>query len=386
MSEITKVINPNNNNLNKSKLKNKLTFKKFIKREFSKKRIKEYLILVLAAIICTFSYDYFISATTQYGVFPSGAGALARMFAIYSANDKSINNQNAFYFVYLFIMNFPLFIFGGIKISWRFSLKTVVFIFLQSVVNIIFENLPYVNPQSFHLLVDYANYSGKDTNDAGYQIWLFIFAILGGLTFGYSCALTYSVNGSSGGTDFASMYFSVKSKRSIGNINKYINIIILIIVIIMNTFHTSLNEFRHIYNNDSSNTLKIQEYRIKYLFGPSLFASLLFVLVQSAVINVSYPKYQYRTLFIITKKSDIVIHSMRKVGTVLNDISVWDAINTQFDEKIDTKGYKIIMSTITLLEYKKVKHSVMKSDPEARVFLQKVDRIAGSFTIRNNFS
>ncbi len=353
-------------------------FSIFKQKDLLKKRVIEYLILIFSAFICTLSYDYFISSTSQFGIFPSGLGGLARMTAIYTSSE--LTTQNFYYFIYLFLFNLPLFIFSIIKISVKFSLKTIVFILLQLVFNSIIAITP-LSPNNFKILIDYLGLLNDSTISNNYQLWLFVFAVLAGLTFGYAAGLSYSVNSSTGGTDFISMYISINRKKSIGNINRYINLVILMAVIILRAFHTSLEEFQTIFHDANPSTRS--EYIVRYIFGPSLFASLLFIFIQAAIINITYPKYQFRTLFIITKKSDLVIKSMRKIGTVLNDISVWDIVNTQLDNKQDTKGYKTIMCTITLVEYRKVKYSIMKTDPNARVFLQKVDRIAGMFEIRN---
>ncbi len=377
----------------KTKVNRKTKFKIWFSREFSSKRVKGYLILFLAAFICVVSYDYFISATTKYGFFQSGLGALARMIAIYSAPaDTNISTQNTLYFIYFFIFNLPLLVFSIIKLSWRFSIKTLIFIFSQIIFNFIISHIPYINPSDFHILINYHDFIYSNSTDPAplsitYQIWLFIFAIIGSLSYGYACSLAYYVNASTGGTDFASMYISVKHNKSIGNINLYINFAILIIIMLMSTFNLQMKDFtEHLYpwTSKSGSTMTIQQYRLMYFFGPTLFASLLFILLQSFVINHSYPKYQYRTLFIITKKSDDIIKSMRDSAVVLNDISVWDVINSRLDTKEQSKGYKIVMSTITLLEYRNVKYAINRCDKDARIFLQKVDRIAGTFRIRND--
>ncbi len=352
------------------------------RKNMIKKEIRDYVFLIISSLILTLSYDYFISSTTQYGIFPSGVGALARIAAIYTSSND-VNTQNLYYYIYLFLLNVPLFIFSILKLNVKFSLKTILYIILQLIFNAIIMSTPF-NPNKFHILVDFTQLQNADTPTMDYQLWLFAFSVLGGITYGYACGLVYSVNGSTGGTDFVSMYFSIKKKKSIGNINKYINFGILIFVMIMQALHISTDQYYNIFHVKDDETLTRTQCITMFIFGPSLFSSLLIIFIQTGIINITYPKYQYRTLFVITKKSDLVIKSMRKIGTVINDISVWDAVNTQLDEKQDTRGYKIIMSTIALVEYRHVKRSIMISDPYARIFLQKVDRIAGNYQVRNS--
>ena len=103
------------NNIKSNKRHKKFNFKIFLQNEFSKKRIIEYLIILAAALLCTVSYDYFIAPTTSFGLFPVGVAAFARAISILIS--QTISTQNLYYFIFLFLFNFPLFIFGSIKIG-----------------------------------------------------------------------------------------------------------------------------------------------------------------------------------------------------------------------------------------------------------------------------
>ncbi len=333
----------------------KVSYKKWWKNEvFNKNTFKAYLLLTLAAFIVSISYDCFIGTTNLY---PSGLPGIAKLLVLYIPWNKS----SAPYLIYIFILNVPLVIFGMIKIGVRFSIKSLYFIFIQIIVNFAVEKLLWIT--HINLIVDYASLS-KHT---GYQIWIFFFFFASSILFGTAYAIVYSTDSSAGGTDFFTMYVSIKRKKSIANINKQINLIILISAMIL----TSLTMHK--------------EDRISFLFGPTLFGSLVFIFFQSITTNLFYPKYEYRTLFVLTKNNEKLIHILRNAGVILNDISTWDIFNTQLDENKSEKTYKLVMSTITLLEWRKVKEYITKSDPNARIFLEKIDRISGTFTIRNNF-
>ncbi|MBY7704913.1 hypothetical protein JIY74_32640 [Vibrio harveyi] len=85
----------------------------------------------------TISIDYFISATGDAGLFPGGLSSFARFFAITTANlikgDQASNvlNSSSLFFVYLFLINFPLFIFGFIKVGLKFTLTSILYILLS---------------------------------------------------------------------------------------------------------------------------------------------------------------------------------------------------------------------------------------------------------------
>ncbi len=344
----------------------------------NKRSIKDYLILSFSAFIAVIAYDYLIVPTTRAGIFPTGFAAIARILAIYSSPSYIIL-QNTLNYVFLFLINLPLIIFATIKVSWRFTTKSVYWLLLEILINYIVMNLPYIGPGSLHLLIDFnLLIKGSDIN---YQIWLFIFAIIAGIIYGYCFSLTYHCR-TGIGTDLFAVYISVKKQKSIAIIGMYVNFSCLIIVMLLSTFSFSITDFQKIFKDDT--TLSILDYRVKFFFGPSLFASITLAFTEAIIVRMSYPKHEYRTMFITTTNDDIVIKAMKKAGAILNDISTWDIFNTQLDENKSSKGHKIIMSTISLLEWTLIKEAVVKADPEARIFLQKVDRISGKFIVRND--
>lgn len=92
-------------------------------------------------------------------------------------------------------------------------------------------------------------------------------------------------------------------------------------------------------------------HKIKYFFGPALFASYLFVVVQAITIDIIFPKFKYRSLMVITSKADAVVSGLQYVHYP-NDIIRLPARDHY--EGNDINNEVIIVST-SVLEYKKLK-------------------------------
>ncbi|WP_338970755.1 YitT family ABC transporter [Spiroplasma endosymbiont of Labia minor] len=194
---------------------------------------KELLSISIGVLIVTVAFDYFISSTGSSGLFPSGMGAIARFFAVLTFQN-SIQMQGTFYFVYYFVLNIPLIIFGAVKLGWKLTLTTILYMVESIAFDQILTRIPFVNPQEFHFIFNYKLINNLSMSWSS-SIWLFIFGAIGGALLGYGYGFIYRVGSSTGGTDFVTMYFSRKKDISIGTINRDVNFGILAIVIISNT-------------------------------------------------------------------------------------------------------------------------------------------------------
>ncbi|AVN65014.1 hypothetical protein CG002_01385 [Mesoplasma florum] len=194
---------------------------------------KDLLFVLIGAFLSTIAIDYFISITGNAGLFPGGLGAIARFLSIIGANNITISASTLYFIVY-FIMNIPLVIFGFIKIGWKFSTLTLIYSIISIFFDLILQNIPYINPNEFSLLIDY-NLISSLPGAWGAIIWIFAFAIFGGMINGFSYSITYKGNASTGGSDWVTYYYSKKLNKDIGSLNIKINIFILFIVICLNT-------------------------------------------------------------------------------------------------------------------------------------------------------
>jgi len=359
--------------------------KQFIKNEINLYRFKNYFLILIASFFAVLSFDFFIAPTGQFGIFTSGVGAISRLISIlipFNASGTQLQSlQSTFYFFIFFGLNTPLLIFSLFKIGIRFSLNTIIYMVLQIVINTLFTLDNNFLESNLHFFTNFMDLVKNHKDSINYRMWLFLFALVGGSIYGLSSGLVYYANGSTGGTDFVSMYFSIKKNKSIGTINKFINIFILISMMLVQIFRMNLNDFYSIYVKTPQK--QIWEYRVQFLFGCSMLGSLFFIFLQSMIINIVYPKYEFKTIFVITQKP-IFIVSLLKTQTIgHNFVSVWETKNKYCNNIKNNRSYKIIMTNITLLEFNKLNYMIKKIDRNSEIYIQKVEKIKNKIPLKH---
>ncbi|QEH61761.1 hypothetical protein SCHIN_v1c05640 [Spiroplasma chinense] len=463
----TLIKNEGNGQIDLSHIENKIMSRReqilLVQTYFKTKFFKDLAMLALAALIMTISFDYFISSTGRTGLFPAGLGSVARFLAILTFNDD-VSKQSSFYFIYYFLMNLPLFVFGYIKLGKKFTYTTLLFIGLQIAFDQILQLIPFINPTSFHVIVNYQLLQeiGNSWNSG---IWLFIFAALGGVLLGVAYSITYKIGSSTGGSDFLTMYFSNKKNTPIGNINRNVNFCILGVVIILNTailpmdminadikinalsnlgwenalsdgtidkmidfavnpanrvavidgqispefiFNLGLDSdvvtpenlaenIKNIFTKDGANPSYQYNYlieiltkkgfgnemsgvsalkvKVMFMFGPSLFASIVLVLCVSMTTNALYPKYKIRTFLITTNSPKEMNKTLLDKG-YQNDIVSWDGTNRINRNYLHRS---VIMVSMSVMNWDLIEKEIFLADPHAKINVLKTKAVKGIF-------
>ncbi len=106
-----------------------------------------------------------------------------------------------------YAINFPLIIFGFYKLGRKFTILTLIYIFLTPI---------------FKDIINYTGFFEGD-NDR-----LFI-ALTGGIVYGFAISLAYRAGGSSGGSDFFATYYSIKKGIAIGKTTTIFNYIVVLV-------------------------------------------------------------------------------------------------------------------------------------------------------------
>ncbi|AXK51120.1 YitT family ABC transporter [Spiroplasma alleghenense] len=454
---------------------------------------KDLGMVAFSAFLATIAFDYFITSTGPTGLFPAGLGSLARFFGLLSSDE--IAQQAALYFVYYFLLNIPLMIFGIMRLGWKFTFTTFLYIVLQIAFDQIIRLIPLINPQEFHLLID-VNILDQNPASWNNSIWLFLFAIIGGALIGTAYSFIYKIGSSTGGMDFITVWISRKKSKPLGSLNRNINLFILTVIIILNAivlnpslfsndllisalktldfesafagknyvtvngdkidlFSSMFNNLIHSkYNGPeelASNTDNFVEFwknnshyfdpqfyysfnplieqnallfknglflfdydkliasgltdsqkatawnylyinsvvngysnlprhleawlRVKFIFGPTLFASILLVITSGVLTNAMYPKYKIRTYMITTK----LMHQISSVLTengYENDIMAWDATNRINGNYLHRS---VIMVSMSVMDWDIIEKLIFTTDPFAKVNVIKTKEIKGLF-------
>ncbi len=146
-----------------------------------KKSIKQYLVVIIAAVLLAFNYQLFI---VNNGFAPAGINGVATM----------IQYKTGFSIGYMsIIINVPLCIFAFFLINKEFGLRSFVFCIVYSFSFLLFQKIGFNEFQY--------NANGHDTI---YPVILS--SVISGIVYG----MCFNNNASTGGTDIVSKYISFK--------------------------------------------------------------------------------------------------------------------------------------------------------------------------------
>ncbi|PPE06402.1 YitT family ABC transporter [Mesoplasma corruscae] len=393
-----------------------------VKHYYSSLFWRDLLWIVLAAMLTTIAVDFFISVTGGAGLFPGGFGAIARFFSILINNTLKIPSSTTYFLIY-FMINVPLAIFGYFKIGGRFAISTIIYLVLTIIFDLIIQNTPYINPHNLPLLIPIGTLF-KTSTMGSMVLWLFVFAVFAGIINGIAYSMTYRAGASTGGSDWVSYYYSVKKDKSIGMINVRINICTLITIIILNTlimqtkdieasfkmnqiyyqfkdfeslkntnfWHEVLNiaqknddkykdiavinpqnfkdkwlkateiiarnhDFDDAYSKSMINWLKF-----KFIFGPSLFSSLILIIVQGITVDKSYPKNKVMNVMISTSKNQEVQQYLYNIG-YNNNVFVWQT-KTSKKNVFSDQEQDLLMISLPLLYWRRIEQHLLNIDED----------------------
>jgi len=302
---------------------------------------KNLLLIFIGAFLTTVSFFYFIN---RAGLYTNGLSAFAQLIAKFIAlsYNGSITEQETtqafwFYPVY-FLINGPIIIWGLFKVGFRFTLYTIIYLLFQNGINFLLTAIDAL--KNFQVL---GNEPLKGTTDYWHLVLprTFIFAALGGLIYGAGIGILFKTGGSSGGMDFISTYISMKRKYSIATIIRNTNIIIVVIVLILDgTFlqKTSLVD--------------------NFLVRPYFMSTLVYIYVAAFVMNRVYPKYMLMSVFIISNELEQIRNDIYR-NNYLRGGNVWNVKGLYSGNE-----YKMMMTTMSLLEYNFFKTKIVRIDPK----------------------
>lgn len=302
---------------------------------------KNLLLIFLGAFLTTVSFFYFINRANLY---TNGLSAFAQLISKFIAlpyKDNIIEQETVqalwFYPVYVLI-NVPIIIWGLFKVGFRFTLYTIIYMLFQNGINVLLTSIDTL--RTFQVLGN-----GPVPIDANYWHLVlprtFIFAALGGLIYGAGIGILFKTGGSSGGMDFISTYISMKRKYSIATIIKNTNIIIVVIVLILDG--TFLQKTSLIDN---------------FLVEPYFISTLVYIYVAAFVMNRVYPKYMLMSVFIISNELEQIRNDIYR-NNYLRGGNVWNVKGLYSGNE-----YKMMMTTMSLLEYNFFKTKIARIDPK----------------------
>ena len=348
-------------------------FKQYMRQQFYTDILK----IWLGSLFTTIGFVYFINSTTSSGLFPAGLGALARLMAIIIVKGD-VERLNYYYFLIYLIINIPLIFFSFWKVGFKFTVLTTAFILFQNLNNLIIENINFLNPTHLMFLIDFQEIMLRNIkNGPENLIWLFVFALIGGIIASPGFAIIYRAGGSTGGIDIIGAYIVKKRSISLASINMVLNIASLVIVFFINIFLITDKQLMNYFHLDHelTNTTR-RRYQIAFFFGPSMFSSILLLLTIRTVVNYLYPRYTFLLVKIKTHNPFDMMTALRYRGFSSKIRLIVDNTNFNLKQKKEVTN-KILELHCSLTDWKELKIIINVVDDQANFTIFRVYKYQG---------
>ncbi|MCI9314706.1 MAG: YitT family protein [Lachnospiraceae bacterium] len=175
---------------------------------------------------------------------------------------------------------------------------------------------------------------------------ILLISIFGGIISGFAISMCLSMNATTGGTDFISIYLSEKKGVDAWNFILAFNVVIIMIAGLLFGFDKAL-------------------YSIIYQYA------------STQMLHMLYKRYQKQTLFIVTNKAD-------KVCQAINTVSMHGATILSGEGSYEHEKRKVVYSVVSKEESREVIEAVKKADQAAFVNAMRTEELAGRFYYRPN--
>ncbi|MCH5260515.1 MAG: YitT family protein [Lachnospiraceae bacterium] len=280
-----------------------------------KKDGKRIVIICLASFIMAVNIRTFVSTG---GLYPGGATGLTIL--IQSIFLRFFNISVSYTVVNLLLNVIPIYI-GFRFIGKKFTLYSCLMIILTGILTDIIPETAVT-----------------------YDILLI--SIFGGIINGFVVSVCLSMNATTGGTDFISIFLSEKKGVDAWNFILAFNIIIIMIAGILFGFDKAL-------------------YSIIYQY------------TSTQMLHMLYTRYQKQTLFIVTNNAEAVCEA-------INTVSMHGATIMSGEGSYEHEKRKVVYSVVSKEESKEVINAVKEADKGAFVNAIRTEELSGRFYYRPN--
>ena len=280
-----------------------------------KKDGKRILVICLASVMMALNIKTFVNTG---GLYPGGVTGLTIL--IQSVFESFLQITLPFTLINLLLNIVPIYI-GFRFIGKKFTLYSCLMIVLTSVLT---DAIPRIAVTYDILLI----------------------SIFGGIINGFVTSLCLSMNATTGGTDFISIFLSEKKGVDAWNFILAFNIVIIMIAGLL------------------------------FGFDKALY-SIIFQYTSTQMLHMLYTRYQKQTLFIVTDHADAVCE-------VINRVSRHGATILNGEGSYERHKREMVYSVVSRQECKTVINAVRAADADAFVNAIRTDELSGRFYYRPN--
>ncbi|URM53242.1 YitT family protein [Mycoplasma sp. SG1] len=316
---------------------NKNEFSNFFKKVYVVESLKIFSI-ICGAVLNFFAIAWLITPTKTYG-----GGMLGAALIIYYLIDHTGGTVSPAFYQLFFIqlaLNVPLIIFGFIKLGWKFTSLTLIYFGTQIILGLSLDGSS--------VIVNVVHQLFKHPNDIP-KSWVMMSCLIGGVIYGSGCVLVYNGAGSTGGTDFISVYLTKTKNQTIGIVNFALNLLIAFI-----------------------GTMALK-HKFSALVDVGFFGSIMFFGVYSFIIDYFLPKQRVVSMHIISKNEYLIARAFKQANMQRGYTKIPARGGYGNDENT------IFFVILSLHEYRILVNIIKKYDPDAFVVTNYVWKVKGNF-------
>ncbi|UUM19342.1 DUF2179 domain-containing protein [Mycoplasma sp. 1018B] len=334
----------------------------------------------------------------------------------------NVIDQALFWILYL-VLSFPIFWFGFKKVGKIYTMLTLEFLVISSLVSFAIGQIPGIS--NFNIFGDFtANTisqeariliqdnlwgngqlgSGKEGiwsliplswNNGGAIVAQILFAVIYGGMLAFFFAIIAIMGGAAGVTGIIGEYMSTVKHKNFGTINSYINIIIMIISVLIGTFIAGslvLNDlvnletnYPNIYNQLSkTDKLGIKEmtsvnWQTSLYFSPNMISTFICNFVFAQVLNRLFPRYKVVQFKIFSPHMSAIRKAIVEDKKTINSFTISKGIGGYSGNEMK------VLTAITL--YKQVPRLiklVRHIDQNALITINHIASVDGNLYIPDN--
>ena len=335
----------------------------FSYKHFFKTNWKNIIIIIVSTMFYSFGVMMFLS---KAATIPAGLSAISISLSYIFTELKPFLSL-----LYL-ALNIPLILIFWWKLKRKFILLTILFLVTNSIFGFIFSIKAIDDFFSQHVFVfidhafDWVNddHGNPISNNIVSRGWpVFIYVILALSFCSPASAIIWKKGASTGGTDIIAHYFSTKKKKEVGlflMISGYVTTLVALITI-------------WLFKNFGTEQISNQINGFNKFFGVQAVGSVVYIDINSAVINILYPKYKKVLLKIDSKDHKTIIKW-------LEESEYWHPYKIVESESGYTKQKNFSIETVVLLlESEDIARKIKKVEPNAWISVQPISKIFGRF-------
>ena len=344
-------------------LKSFATGANFSYKNFIKSNWRTLLIIIICSIFYSFGVMMFLS---KAATIPAGLSAISISLSYIFTELKP-------YLSLLYLaLNIPIILVFWTKLKRKFLLLTILFLITNAVFGFIFSLKPiddFFSTQVF-VFIDKAfdPVLGPNgaiiSNQIVYRGWpVFIYVVLALSFCSPASAIIWKKGASTGGTDIIAHYFSTKKKKDVGlflMISGYATTLVALVTI-------------WLFKNFAPSAIANQINGFNKFFGVQAVGSVVYIYINSLVINILYPKYKKVLMKIDSKSHKTIIEWLEKS-------EYWHPYKIVESESGYTKQKNYsIESIVLLLESEDIARKIKLVEPNAWISVQPISKIYGRF-------